>query len=102
MTDLPDWTKRGGYFRPHFRANDIPKPWTDLTGYWKREEMVPYGKASDEYRKEYFRCPECKESLTLGEEEYRFECLPCHLVFGWSFGGLNERRSEQRYIPDEN
>lgn len=95
MSDLPEWTLRGGFFRPNFGTNDVPQPWARKKGRWKRDELVPYGKASEEYRKKYFTCPDCFSSLVIAAEEYRFKCENCFMVFGWHFGGLLEHEQDQ-------
>ncbi len=99
--ELPDWTFRGGSFRSGFSTEDIPTAWSRRSGKWKREELVPYGKASPDYRRKYFICPECKKQLTLGNEEYRFRCDDCGLEFKWSFGGLVEKIDGGRYTPED-
>ena len=72
MSELPEWTRRGGFFRSKFSTNDVPQPWTRKKGLWKRDELVPFGKASEEYRKKYFTCPDCSSSLKIADEEYPF------------------------------
>jgi ribosomal protein L37AE/L43A len=100
--ELPEWTFRGGYFRPGISTNDVPTSWTGKTGRWKRDELVPYGKANDEYRKKFYLCPECdRSSLVPGEKEYTFVCASCQMEFGWSFGGLYEKEDENRYTPED-
>ncbi len=92
MSKIPEWAFTGGYFRPGFSSNDVPKPWSQISGKWKREEMVPFGKASEEYRFQYFHCPECDTGrLKPLDKEYRFGCSNCPLRFGWGFGSLHEK-----------
>ena len=95
--ELPEWTFRGGHFRSGFSTNDIPTPWSRRTGKWKRDELVPYGKASEAYRKQFYLCPECDGVLLLpSEQEYTFNCGSCRIEFGWGFGGLYEKPSAER------
>ena len=88
---LPEWTMRGGHFRPNFSTLDVPTPWKNYTGLWKRDELVPYGKASALYRLQFYVCPECDVLLVPSEKEYQFRCIQCPLAFGWSWGGLYEK-----------
>lgn len=79
------WTRLGG----HIRFGSEPTAWRrKANGGWDRQELVPYGKATAEYRAKYFRCAECGEALLPTNMDYRFGCVNCGLVFGWSFGGL--------------
>ena len=100
--DLPEWTFRGGYFRAGFSSNDVPSAWTHQKGIWKRDELVPFGKASESYRQQFYTCPECDgASLLPTAEEYKFVCVSCSMEFGWGFGGLYEKESTQLYTPDD-
>ena len=100
--ELPEWTFRGGHFRSGFSTNDVPTAWSGKTGRWKRDELVPYGKASESYRKQFYLCPECGDgALVPGEKEYSFACNSCQMEFGWGFGGLYEKENAERYIPDD-
>ena len=93
MDELPEWAFRGGHFRSNFSGEDVPTPWSHKTGEWKREEMVPYGKSSEEYRQRFYRCPDCEDSLLEPSEtmEYRFVCKDCRAIYAWSWGGLHQR-----------
>ena len=101
MSELPEWTRRGGFFRSKFSTNDVPQPWTRKKGLWKRDELVPFGKASEEYRKKYFTCPDCSSSLKIADEEYQFKCENCYMAFGWHFGGLLEHGEDAGYPLDD-
>lgn len=80
-----DWTALGG----HIRFRPEPTEWRrKSSGAWERKELVPYGRASPEYRSKYFRCPECNTALLPTNVRYRFGCCGCGLVFGTGFGGL--------------
>lgn len=86
---IPGWCYSGGIFR----SGNKPTRWLrkqsgTKTGQWYRNEMVPYGKATPEYRQDFYLCPECEGSLEPLEKEYRFVCPNCKLIYGWSFGGL--------------
>ncbi len=101
--DLPDWTFRGGHFRSGFSTNDVPTKWTQKRGRWKRDELVPYGKATPEYRTQFYVCPECAPaSLKPSDAQYEFVCEQCETQFKWSFGGLSEKLdTENRYVPGD-
>ena len=88
--ELPDWTFRGGHFRLNFSTNDVPTKWTRKNGKWTRNDLVPYGKATEEYREKFYLCPECQKPLQISETPYHFECDDCRLDFNFSFGGLGE------------
>jgi len=87
--NIPDWCYRGG----SFRFSGKPGKWFKKTsskyeGQWNKKELIPFGKATFDYRKEYYLCPECDGSLEPMQKEYRFVCPNCRLVFAWGFGGL--------------
>jgi len=97
---LPRWTMSGGFLRSGFSTNDVPTKWTRRSGKWTRGELVPYGKATLEYREQFYLCPECQKALEISETPYRFECSDCGLKFNFSFGGLGEVAEDTgRYTP---
>ncbi len=87
---IPAWAFSGGYIRFGFSTNDVPTKWTKRNGKWNRQELVPFGKATNEYRAKYYLCPKCNNPLELSETPYCFECADCDSVFRFSFGGLGE------------
>lgn len=87
--NIPGWCFSGGSFRA---GNNLVK-WKKKTsgnyvGQWNKNELVPYGKASPEYREEHYLCPECDGELEPMQKEYRFVCPNCRLIFSWGFGGI--------------
>jgi hypothetical protein len=79
------WTSLGG----HIRLGREPTAWRrKSSGGWECKELVPFGEATAEYRTQYYRCAGCARALLPTNIEYRFGCVICGLVFGWSFGGL--------------
>lgn len=101
MNEIPDWTFKGGSFRSGYGTNDIPSRWYKKKGRWRRDEIVPFGKATDDYRVKYYCCPECEDGKLLPEPERRvFGCERCGLLFSTFFGSLTEREDENRFILD--
>lgn len=85
LVESAPWTSLGG----HIRFDREPTAWRKkATGAWDRKELVPFGKATPEYRCKYYRCAECGHALQPTNIDYRFGCRNCGLVFGWGFGGL--------------
>ncbi len=102
MSDPPEWTFQGGYFRSGLGANDVPSNWYKRKGKWIRNEIVPFGKASAEYRNRYYRCPECNDGVLIPERDQRlFDCSECSMQFTMFFGSLTEKPDENRYTPED-
>lgn len=86
---IPSWCYRGGSIRFDNKPGDwFKKPSGNYEGQWNRKELITYGKANDEYRVKYYSCPECNNQLLPIEQQYRFACSGCHLIFAYGFGGL--------------
>lgn len=86
---LPDWCYKGGFFRPSLHC--APSKWYKKKGRWRREYVVPYGKASEEYREKYYRCPECESLLEPSwNKAYTFVCPNCSKIFRFGWGALYE------------
>lgn len=89
MSDLPEWIVRGGSFRLGYTR----KPWSKKkieprAGLWKRDELVPFGKADDGYRQKFYTCPECVAVLVPSDIPYKFVCIQCNLILDFGNGGL--------------
>lgn len=85
INESADWASLGG----HYRSGSRPTQWRKKqSGAWDRKELIPYGKASANYRDDYYRCPECDARLLPTNLRYRFGCEGCGLVFGTGWGGL--------------
>ena len=87
--DIPGWCFRGGIRL----TRDKPEKWRqnisgDNIGRWNKQLLIPFGRATPEYREKYYLCPECDGSLEPMLKEYRFVCPNCRLIFGWGFGCL--------------
>lgn len=104
MSDLPEWTMKGG----SFRLGWTPKPWykkktEPKAGLWKRDEMVPYGKVDNDYRLKFYTCPECVAALVPDEISYKYVCTKCGLLFDYGNGGLQgfgKGHPQARYKTD--
>jgi ribosomal protein S27AE len=82
---VPSWCYRGG----SFRLDSKPGDWFKKTsGQWNKKELVPYGKANEEYQTKNYLCPECDNRLFPMDKQYRFHCSECQLIFAYGFGGL--------------
>lgn len=88
-TNIPSWCFLG----ETLRLSDKPDKWYKKTsgnyeGQWNKKQLIPFGKATSEYREQYYLCPECDGELEPLQREYRFMCPNCCLVFAWGFGSL--------------
>ena len=95
--EIPDWCFRGGSFRAGFSTEDVPASWIFKGDRWQRSDLVPFGKASLEYRERFYICSVCSGKLLPSAAAYEFVCSECSEIYKWGWGGLRQKEEHSHF-----